>query len=114
MLLDLQELNVTVDETNRAKELATTLGRIHKASNIDGKIQSESRIIRDKAVTLLEESHIVIKRWANLVYKHDHNTRRQFFSSYTRTKSHQAYKKRLQKNIESTVQPEGGLKSLSE
>ncbi len=108
MLLDLQELNVTVDETNRAKELATTLGRIHKASSIDGKIHSESRIIRDKAITLLEEAHIVIKKWAKLVYKHDLSTRRQFFSSYTRMKSHQSYQRKIHQNTKSSLQPEGG------
>ncbi len=94
LLPQLKEINVTTEEINRAKELATTLGRIHKASNIDGKVHSESRIIRDKAITLFNESLAEIRDWAKLVYKHDKQTRMQFFSQQMRLNSQQ---KRTQK-----------------
>ncbi len=87
MIPELAVVKVSVADINKAKELATTLGRLHKASKMDSSVNSESRIIRDKAVTLLEESIKNLRTWARIVYKKDKVMRMKFFSQHTRNKS---------------------------
>ncbi|MGL1936892.1 MAG: hypothetical protein OCD01_17830 [Fibrobacterales bacterium] len=83
----LKEMNVSRDELKRSIELGTILGRIHEASRLDGIANSESRVIRDKAITLLHIELTHIRKWANLVYKHDYSVRKQFFSKYLRQRN---------------------------
>ncbi len=87
MIPELAAVKVSVADINRAKELATTAGRIHKASQMDSNVNTESRIIRDKAVTLLRESIINLRKWARIVYKKDKVMRMKFFSQHSRLKA---------------------------
>ncbi len=107
MIPELAVVKVSVADINRAKELATTLGRIHKASQMDSSVNTESRIIRDKAVTLLRESIIVLRKWARIVYKKDKVMRMKFFSQHTRNKSRKGKPIPLENNETTTPSNNG-------
>ncbi len=106
----LEKMKVTAEDLTRAKELANTLGRIHTSSHLDGKVHSESRVIRDKAITLMEESHDEIKEWAKIIYKRDTQTLNMFFSKYKRAQSRKNNAKRAEQvePINTTQTLEGG------
>jgi len=59
---------------------------------MDGQMNSESRVVRDKAITLLYETLKEVRDWAKVIYKHNLKVRREFLSRYmhlktTRTKN---------------------------
>ncbi|MGL1934372.1 MAG: hypothetical protein OCD01_05110 [Fibrobacterales bacterium] len=87
MISELAEVKVTVQELDRAIELGSVLGRKHKSSTIDGTTYSEPRIIRDTAVTLLEESIKYLRTWTEMVYIEDRETKSQFYSKQLRLKA---------------------------
>ncbi len=89
---DLKKMKVTATDLNRAKELGTTLGRIHAAANLDSQTHSAPRIIRDKAFTLLYESLQQIREWAKIIYKYNPQVKKLFFSKYLRAKEHRLKK----------------------
>ncbi|MGL1886927.1 MAG: hypothetical protein OCD76_10455 [Reichenbachiella sp.] len=89
---ELKKMKVTAADLSRAKELGTTLGRIHSAAQLDNQTHSEPRIIRDKAFTLLYESLHEIREWAKIIYKYNPPVRKLFFSKYLRDKEHRLKK----------------------
>ncbi len=102
VLNELEELTITAQELTRAKELAVTLGRIHKASKEDERVKSEARTIRNQALTLLSESIKEVRLWAKTLYKYGSQERLKYFSQYLRTKANhtKALKKKNQEVID--------------
>ncbi|MGL1935338.1 MAG: hypothetical protein OCD01_09965 [Fibrobacterales bacterium] len=87
MIPELAEMMVTEVELEKALELGSTLGRRHKSSSMDGNVFSETRILRDKALTLMYVSLKLVRKWARLVYEEDKQSRDLFYSKYLRQKN---------------------------
>ncbi|MGL1903463.1 MAG: hypothetical protein OCC49_15095 [Fibrobacterales bacterium] len=83
----LLEYNVHADELYRAKELVSILGRLHKENTLNKGVHSDSRMIRDKALTLLNDSNVIIKEYADLAFGDDKKIMDEFRSAHSRQKN---------------------------
>ncbi len=87
MMPQLQKLTITPDEVYRAKELSAILGGLSEASRSSKKQNSEARGIRDKSITLLQQTIIELQDFVAMLYTHKDPQRSPFFSSYQRRKN---------------------------
>ncbi len=80
----LEKINFNLTLLDRAAELASELGKLQELSQHD---RSQTKIIRDKLVTLLNNSVSKVRRWAHLVFEDDSPELPRFYATYSRKKA---------------------------
>ncbi len=79
----LEKINFNLALLDRAAKLASELGKLQELSQHD---RSQTKIIRDKLVTLLNHSVSKVRRWAHLVFEDDSPELPRFYATYSRKK----------------------------
>ncbi len=74
----LDKVNFDLDIIDTAAALASEMGALHEAAERD---RSETKVIRDKMVTLILQSIKKVRRWAHLIFEDDSLELPRFFDT---------------------------------
>ncbi len=84
---ELEAIKVELALLTQAKELSIELARLQKAAELDRRVDTETKMIRDQAYTLLDIIVHDIRDLAHYVYKDEPTILKMFLSKYMRKKN---------------------------